>query len=53
VAYNAGPGAARRFLSFRGADVDEFVESIPYAETRAYVKRVLESYGIYRWLYPR
>lgn len=53
AAYNAGPGAARRFLSFRGADVDEFVEAIPYPETRAYVKRVLESYGIYRWLYQR
>lgn len=53
VAYNAGPGAARRFLNLRGAGVDEFVESIPYAETRAYVKRVLESYGIYRWLYRR
>lgn len=53
VAYNAGPEAARRFLKFRGAGADEFVESIPYEETRAYVKRVLESYGIYRWLYRR
>jgi soluble lytic murein transglycosylase len=51
VAYNAGPAAARRFRSLRGTEEDEFVERIPYAETRAYVKRVLESYGIYRWLY--
>jgi soluble lytic murein transglycosylase len=51
VAYNAGPGAARRFLGLRGDSVDEFIERIPYAETRAYVKRVLESYGLYRWLY--
>lgn len=53
VAYNAGPGAARRFSAMRGRDVDEFVERIPYAETRAYVRRVLESYGVYRWLYGR
>ncbi len=53
VAYNAGPGAARRFLQLPASDRDEFVERIPYAETRAYVKRVLESYGVYRWLYGR
>lgn len=51
VAYNAGPGAARRFRDQPTTDIDEFVEGIPYAETRDYVKRVLESYGIYRWLY--
>ncbi len=51
VAYNAGPQAARRFLALHSGDVDEFVERIPYAETRAYVQRVLESYGVYRWLY--
>jgi soluble lytic murein transglycosylase len=51
AAYNAGAGAARRFAQFRGADTDEFIERIPFSETRAYVKRVLESYGIYRWLY--
>ena len=51
AAYNAGPGAAGRFLHLRTGEVDEFVERIPYGETRAYVKRVLESYGIYRWLY--
>ena len=50
-AYNAGPAAARRFARARGADPDEFIEGIPYRETRAYVRRVLESYGIYRWLY--
>lgn len=48
-AYNAGPAAARRFA--HGADLDEFLEGIPYRETRGYVRRVLESYGIYRWLY--
>jgi soluble lytic murein transglycosylase len=51
AAYNAGAGAARRFAQFRGDDLDVFIERIPFSETRAYVKRVLESYGIYRWLY--
>lgn len=51
VAYNAGPAAARRFSALRTRGDDEFVERIPYPETRAYVKRVLESYGVYRWLY--
>ncbi len=51
AAYNAGPGAARRFAARGLGDPDEFVERIPYAETRAYLRRVLQSYGIYRWLY--
>jgi soluble lytic murein transglycosylase len=51
AAYNAGPAAARRFARRRGGDADLFIETIPYAETRAYVQRVLESYSIYRWLY--
>lgn len=52
AAYNAGPGAVRRWLRERGApDQDNFIESVPYPETRAYVKAVLRSWGIYRWLY--
>jgi soluble lytic murein transglycosylase len=49
--YNAGPGAAQRFSRISRADMDLFFERIPYAETRAYVQRVLQTYGIYRWLY--
>ena len=30
--------------------LDEFVEEIPYDETRGYVKRVLRSYASYRLL---
>ncbi|MBK8013145.1 MAG: transglycosylase SLT domain-containing protein [Deltaproteobacteria bacterium] len=47
-AYNAGPRAMDRWL--QGAankDLDEFVESIPYKETRRYVRRVLEVRLIY------
>ena len=46
AAYNAGPDAVTGWLNKngRGADRDEFVESIPYAETRGYVKKVLRNY---------
>ena len=50
--YNAGPDAMDRWLDARGdLALDEFVEEIPYTETRRYVKRVLMSYGIYEALY--
>lgn len=51
AAYNAGPAAARRFARLPRTDPEVFLESIPFAETRAYVQRVLQTYGIYRWLY--
>jgi soluble lytic murein transglycosylase-like protein len=47
AAYNAGPGAARRWVGL-DADPDFFIEKIGYAETRAYVQRVMGSYGVYR-----
>ena len=41
-----------RWLEARGAlELDEFVEEIPFEETRGYVKRVLRSYAAYRLLY--
>lgn len=44
ASYNAGPDAAARWKdSFRVAP-DEFIESIPYPETRLYTKKVLKSY---------
>lgn len=52
AAYNAGPGAVSRWWRERaGADQDTFIEEIPYPETRSYVKAVLSSWGVYRWLY--
>ena len=51
AAYNAGPGAADRWLRERGElPLDEWVETIPYMETRKYTRRVLQSYGVYAWL---
>ena len=50
--YNAGPEAVARWLAERGSlDDDEWVESIPYDQTRGYVRRVLRSFHAYRVLY--
>jgi soluble lytic murein transglycosylase len=52
ASYNAGPQPVKRWLAKSARwDDDEFVEGIPYAETRAYVKRVLRSYEVYKVLY--
>jgi len=48
AAYNAGPFAVNNWLAqHRHQSQDEFVELIPYQETRQYVKRVLRSYREY------
>lgn len=48
AAYNAGPHVVQRWIQQNGkAKPDEFVELIPYRETRGYVKRVLRSYREY------
>jgi soluble lytic murein transglycosylase len=50
--YNAGEGAVDRWLvEHRDLALDEFMETIPYDETRNYTKRVLASYFAYSWLY--
>jgi len=49
AAYNAGELAVRSWQSrFTYRSTDEFIEDIPYAETRNYVKKVLTSYFQYR-----
>ncbi|MFL1732886.1 lytic transglycosylase domain-containing protein [Moraxella oculi] len=46
--YNAGLGAARKWLPSHGAiSADQYVEAIPYFETRDYVKHVMENATIY------
>lgn len=50
--YNAGEAGVDRWLRERGnVELDEFIESIPFDETRGYTKRVLSSYLAYAWLY--
>jgi len=52
AAYNAGPQAVREWITKKNAlTEDEFVENIPYGETRNYVIRVLSSARVYRLLY--
>jgi soluble lytic murein transglycosylase len=51
ASYNAGASNVDRWrLARSGLELDAFVEEIPLAETRAYVKRVLRSYNTYRLL---
>jgi soluble lytic murein transglycosylase len=52
AAYNGGPGSVRSWLRRYGRiDPDMFVEKIPYAETRHYVKAVFENYWVYKRLH--
>ena len=52
AAYNAGPGRARQWIAERGSlEMDEWVESIPFTETRGYVQGVLRNAANYRRLY--
>ncbi len=54
AAYNAGPARVRQWIdSFgdpraKGVDVVDWIESIPFTETRNYVQRVLENLQVYR-----
>ncbi|HIL88082.1 MAG TPA: tetratricopeptide repeat protein [Deltaproteobacteria bacterium] len=50
--YNAGPSNMKRWLErWKGLPVDEFVETIPFLETRNYVKRVYRTFQIYKRIY--
>jgi soluble lytic murein transglycosylase len=54
AAYNAGPGRVDQWLKdlgdprAPGADPVQWIEAIPYTETRNYVMRVLEGFEVYR-----
>jgi soluble lytic murein transglycosylase len=49
--YNGGPGNAQRWLEFSGRDLDKFVQTIEFSESRLYVTRIYEQYHVYRHLY--
>ena len=51
--YNGGPHNIKRWLNEKKEmELDEFLEDIPYNETRYYVKKVMRSYLRYRYIYP-
>lgn len=52
-AYNAGPGNAARWYDQAGSDLDVYVETVDFAETRTYIERIYEGYVIYRFLYDK
>lgn len=52
AAYNAGPHRVKKWLADRDiSKKDEWVEWIPFKETRNYVKKVIRSYHAYKMLY--
>ena len=52
AAYNAGPNNAKKWLAANGdprtGDPVDWIEQIPFGETRNYVQRVLENAQVYR-----
>jgi soluble lytic murein transglycosylase len=57
AAYNAGPGRVTQWIAKHGdprngsADLVDWIERIPFDETRDYVQRVSENLGVYRQLF--
>ncbi len=51
IAYNAGPGRVGPWRASLPAEIDEFVEAIPFRETKAYVQGVIRNTAQYRRLY--
>ena len=52
AAYNAGPSRVEGWTAARpGLTEEEFIESIPFTETRSYVKSVLGARALYRRVY--
>lgn len=52
AAYNAGPSRPprwRQWSDFRNNE--EFIETIPFTQTRDYVQIILRNADVYRWLY--
>jgi soluble lytic murein transglycosylase len=50
--YNAGPKAMERWIKLHGErPLDEFVELCAYTQTREYMKKVLDIYARYLYLY--
>jgi len=54
AAYNAGEDRVDKWRSEgKFKDMDEFVESIPFTETRDYVQAIMRNTAMYKMLYPK
>ena len=51
AAYNGGPGNAANWYNIAGNDIDQYVETVTFRETRAYIERIYVGHTIYRHLY--
>ena len=51
VAYNAGPGKVPQWQASLPFEMDEFVEAIPFRETKGYVQGIIRNSAQYRRLY--
>ncbi len=51
VAYNAGPGRVPQWQKTLPFEMDEFVEQIPFRETKGYVMGIIRNSAQYRRLY--
>lgn len=51
IAYNAGPGRVPQWRAKLPAEIDEFVEAIPFRETKGYVQGIIRNSAQYRRLY--
>lgn len=59
ASYNAGAGNVRRWIAqngdprMPGIDVLQWIEDIPFSETRGYVQRVIENAAVYDSMHPQ
>jgi soluble lytic murein transglycosylase len=51
IAYNAGPGRVPQWRATLPTEIDEFVEAIPFRETKGYVQGIIRNSAQYRRLY--
>jgi soluble lytic murein transglycosylase len=58
ASYNAGPGNVNKFIRANGdprlpgVDIVDWIEAIPFTETRTYVQKVLENAVVYDLFNP-
>lgn len=52
ASYNAGPGRIQKWMNNNpDAEIDEFIEDIPIFQTRNYVKKVMNNFAIYHYIF--